>query len=441
MKSRKSGRKSSKKQIKINRNSMTLIDLDTDFTKDTSFGFKNDQRRATLFTFFSNKSPKPMNNFPVSPCLDETPNDLLMNSDVSVSKLNIAIQKLNTQPTKSILKKASDLINNSDDVVDTSMRFEHQVNINTIINSAVGTGHRSSRRSLTYDTKRGSVCSATSSSSDASSSSPSSSPNSSVSISSSLSKNNKHHTNNQKETELIVEKPNACPNLSFLTNTSSSRSSSSTSLPPLEAKSDFRKVQDYLNELNHLSQQNTFARLNPEINKSSFGVKINSDEVETQFSNITTMKKKPDSVETSSRPSSLLGPVLVNNRNSNMVTAPHTQTILQLQIMKPSEDVTILHSNTSETSSGYMSTVPKQGKGGSKESLFEADDYYSVDKKKEKVHEMKGTFKVTPVTSGEYAGFNSTPQPSQCLNTSYKIDKQFSTYSLVQANNHLNIHS
>lgn len=232
------------------------------------------------------------------------------------------------------------------------MKFERQVNINTLINSAIGTGHRCSRRSLNHNDRRSKFNESFSSSSSVDSNNDSN--NSENSISSNLSNSKVSACQNEPRT-------NKLPDLSFLTSSGSSaassrRNSSESSIslqlleqkqppkvPDDEQKADFLKVQDYLNELDILSQQNTFR--------------------------IETETKEPE-ITTPQRPQSLLTPLTKKpntydqNRLSQILTntpSPTnagTQMLLHLQILKQqqnTDDLLNLYTNSSETSSGYMS--------------------------------------------------------------------------------------
>ena len=325
-------------------------------------------------------------------------------NNISLTKVSHAIKQLKTKPSKSILKKKPSVslcssppapcsptrlhkikkqrrhIDEPDSlsVNDSAVKFERQVNINTILNSAIGSGHRSSRRSMTYDLSKRKACEVYSSSSSLSSRS------SSESISSSLSNTKKKPVEQEKPNVIEVGKPKNCADLSFLTSsgssTLSSRRSSTTSsisLQLLEAKSlgtenceeqktDFLKVQDYLNELNMLSQQNGFeSKELPSPSQSLMPPPGRFKELDG---------------ETPQRPSSLLTPIKnglyatplsklpVNadtqkKRLSQILTTPmqqpnaSQQLLLHLQILKqPQHDEALnLHTNTSETSSGYLS--------------------------------------------------------------------------------------
>ncbi len=383
---------------------------------------------------------------------------------ISLTKVNHAIQQLNTQPAKSILKKVSDsLIGPSElsvvpahnvsnrytdqnvsnltedsNPIDSSLKFERQVNRNTILNSAIGNGHRSSRRSLVYDNKkRASICSVSSNSSSSSSISLSSS--SSESISSSLSKSNKQ----PKKQDTTNDKTKQCSNLSLDSNASSSISSVILQEPtkPTQnqiSKTDFLKVQDYLNELNILSKQNAFAD-KPESNRCSKidipeGIQVKEMLPDTSMKQISLilsnyqnklagpakLEEKLVSEQTTPRPNSLLTTVYVAGCNKNaddicqttvspssaIIQLPTTQ-MLHLQISKQPisnyDENSNLFTNSSETSSGYMSNsttnlnhqqfilkTNMSSKGqtnalnktkehlNSRESLFETDEYYST---------------------------------------------------------------
>ena len=387
---------------------------------------------------------------------------------ISLTKVNHAIQQLNNQPAKSILKKVSDSLlvtqmpttqsaahhrftdhhnvsnvtEDSNNPIDSSLKFERQVNRNTILNSAIGTGHRSSRRSLVYDNNknRASICSVTSQSSSSSASISLSSSSSEESISSHLSKQPNTH---QEESNANKK----CSNLSLDSNASSSISSvvlqepnkSNQSQPQSVKTTDFLKVQDYLNELNILSQQNTFADKQTESNRSSKNE--NQDGITVKEMSECTASVKPISLILNSyqnklagparledklissdlplRPNSLLTTVYVGGHSNAKSNEPLSETILSpssalcqqqlpatqmlhLQISKQPissyDDNSNLFTNSSETSSGYMSNsttnlthqhfikstvkpnILNKTKEhlNSRESLFETDEYYST---------------------------------------------------------------
>ena len=347
-------------------------------TLDTVDGFTTNTNPPRVFTSSHNSHQ----NSALS--LNQSTSSTSQN--LSITQVNHAIKQLKVKPSKSILKKKNTdasaassptteqpltvidaassvqtaLVPAADTSMnDSSMKFERQVNINTILNSAIGTGHRSSRRSLNND-RRSRFDESYSSSS--SIDSHNDSHNSDDSISSNLS--------NQKLPE--VPKGNKLPDLSFLTSSGSSaastrRNSSESSISlqlleqkqaPDEQKSDFLKVQDYLNELDILSQQTTFRAENETTSKRPLSAQtlINNDEQQTKT--------------TPQRPQSLLTPIKQQNRLSQILTPtlsqqqtptnPGKQMLLHLQILKqqqnnPTDDLLNLYTNSSETSSGYMS--------------------------------------------------------------------------------------
>ncbi len=338
--------------------------------------------------------------------------------NISLTKVNHAIKQLKAKPSKSILKKNCTVndeptmaLNNSSrpavkqikrtaysrsaheteldsSINDSAIKFERQVHKNTLLNSAIGVGHRISRRSMTAhgDGRRDLNESFDSNSSAESENQQINS--SEISISSDLSNTNMI----EKAPELVNKKK--VPDLSFLTSSSGSSavssrrnsSSSSISLQLLEPrvvvdhksvninscdeqKTDFLKVQDYLNELNMLSQQNTF-RIESEMSRQG------STASKPTTSTFKSKENSAASSVTPLRPESLLTPIkkpdtAVNrgfpepNRLSQILTTSPIPTgynagqqmLLHLQILRQQnpDDLVNVYTSTSETSSGYLS--------------------------------------------------------------------------------------
>ncbi len=209
--------------------------------------------------------------------------------ELSLTKVNLAIQKLKTQPSKSILKKVSDTTlvyaHSQTDLRDTSF----QVNLNTLINAGLVECPQSQQ--LMRKNQVNESSSETSSIEEGSILVKNGKniiglvKNYSISISSSLSKYNEIEIpiNPFKETSSYEDldsknihdttiNNNYNKDLSLLTSNSSSTSetaslnnlsdASSLSLSERTLNSqtvDNLKVEDYLNELQHLSNQNSFA--------------------------------------------------------------------------------------------------------------------------------------------------------------------------------------
>lgn len=402
--------------------SRSLIEFDNDYKVQSDFPVNKKQ----IFSSFKREpTSSTRTNSIIS--LNNTNNS----NNISLTKVNHAIQQLNNQPAKSILKKVSDSLIGVQVVQstvtedlnhDSSLKFERQVNRNTILNAAIGNGHRTSRRSLIYDPKRTSVCSLSSSSSISLASS-----SSSESISSSLSKSNK----------------NDKPNLSY----DSSESISSIVLQEptnkTSEKNDFLKVQDYLNELNILSKQNTFAQLN---------------ELDTQANDSSPVK--PVSLMLTSYQSKLSqSPPRPNSLLTQSPLSHPTNQMLHLQIGKHNYEETNLFTNSSETSSGYLSNsttnlnqlvkstlqvtrLDQLMKSESKESLYETDEYYSIEHKTARDHKSKHGSDSNESNSSSRSSSALTPTPPLCTKIylspgkKQSVDKRFSyLIATASANN------
>jgi hypothetical protein len=398
--------------------SRSLIEFDNDYTVNSEkLNHNTKNNNKSIFSSFKNKkqthSTSTRANSIVS--LTDTNNNISNNSSsgpndcsISFTKVNHAIQQLNSQPVKSILKKDSNQQDTimletsagSSNQIDSSFKFERQVNRNTLLNAAIGNGHRTSRRSLVFDNKkRASICSLSSSSSSISLSSCSSD-----SISSSLSKT-------KQDTVDFPSNNNKQPanNSSFVSNTSSSISSVVIQEPTNKQTStanDFLKVQDYLNELNILSKQNTFAnKTESDSTKRNSKEIIESNESPVKpisllfnHNNNNNNNNKLIVSETPQRPISLLTTVFSTKQQETLL--PSNQ-MLHLHISKQTtnlnnDETSNLFTNSSETSSGYLSNSTtnlnqqlvfnnnNNNKSNnkfhklSKESLFETDEYYSI---------------------------------------------------------------
>ena len=295
--------------------------------------------------------------------------------ELSLTKVNMAIQKLKTQPSKSILKKVSDstlMYTSQADLDNTHLRdSSFQVNLNTLINAGLVECSQAVGANATLPTplsvkkssrKKGKLMRKHDSSSSCSSlecaNENAGVKRYSISISSSLSKYNESHhedtpvvtvpsvetsyeldedddihntTQNhmsyamKKELSLLTVSSNSSSRRSISVNNltgGSSSSSLSLSEKTLNDKLDSSqhclnenlKVQDYLNELQHLSKQNSFAA-------SKKFTELNQSTLEQ------TARKLP--------------------------TSDHN--ILHLNAANSMEQNGLMHTNSSETSSGYLS--------------------------------------------------------------------------------------
>lgn len=337
-------------------------------------------------------------------CANHDPDQSLssLSQNLSLTQVNHAINQLKTQPSKSILKKktSSHSLKTTtvsqqapalsevqckhhqpqqhkkpldDSLNDSAVKFERQVNINTMLNSAIGAGHRISRRSM----MRGQRCTKSKDLNDDDDDSNSSSS----SVESNHSSSDQSISSNLSN-ELEQNQKQCCqhklPDLSFLTSSSSSTANSSrresitssSSLQALEAPAlntdilqkkldkdqDFCKVQDYLNELNILSKQNNFQA----------STQSDAKTPERPQSLITPVRKYPSNhqfpQDNHNQSNQRLSQILADSAltsNGNGFNAGQ-QMLLQLQILKSKgvnspDDLVNLYTNSSETSSGYMS--------------------------------------------------------------------------------------
>lgn len=311
----------------------------------------------------------------------------------------------------------------NDSMNDSAVKFERQVNINTILNSAIGTGHRHSRRSMAAynghipgsNARNNDLNESfeSTSSIEESNNSNNSEDSEDHSISSHLSNTKTDQIKNYQTAEMLIKKNNQkLVDLSFLSSSNSSSinsNSSSISLQLLEPpatitqnipintnnntkeyedkqKTDYLKVQDYLNELNILSQQNTFRAESSEQTlpqtkqildtTPSSGTRCEIRHNKTTLAPPLTTPQRPQSLLTPikksnignnliSDPSQRLSQILANNNQPNSPVNAGQQMLLHLQILKnqqvcgssgsTSDDLVNLYTNTSETSSGYLS--------------------------------------------------------------------------------------
>jgi len=416
------------------------------------------------------------------------------NQNISLTKVSHAIKQLKAKPSKSILKKnftvkdEPSLVQDSKPIVkklnrtaysknasemdssinDSAIKFERQVHKNTLLNSAIGVGHRISRRSMTH-AERGMRNHDLNESLESNSSVESDNRqlnSSENSISSNLSNSNAKQDRILNRNESQNKKK--VPDLSFLTdsssgssNASSRRNSSSSSIslqllepsaigkpikeiridPNEEQKTDFYKVQDYLNELNILSQQNTFRIESEKNNQAGIVNKLTTSTFKS--------KEKPVLV-TPQRPETLLTPIrksesVVNHSfpephrlSQILTTSPNTATstgynagqqmLLHLQILKNQnpDDLLNLYTSTSETSSGYLSNSTQNinvesGKSG---------------------HNKRSQHPNSSYNSSTCSSSVTPPMPTCMTETSKDLtccEKRFSYMTATGSSNNLNI--